>query len=214
MIPQQWSEAERDHLHALWGTMPASAIAAELSAAHGRPFTRFAVIGKAHREWLPEAPNFTNKDAPKKYTPEMDAIVRELQPTVCPWIIAKVIGNKTGVQVSESSVRKRAKRLGLVSVGYRFVGRPKGPKKERRPAVKRKTYEVTPIEGMKFVSLGGRGSGECCYPVGEATGRNQLYCGLPKADGFNYCGGHRAVMYNYTPEKLTGRPPLNFRRAA
>lgn len=45
------------------------------------------------------------------------------------------------------------------------------------------------------VSLWARTSRQCCYPVGEATGADQLYCGAAKGVG-DYCTWHRGVMYN------------------
>lgn len=35
---------------------------------------------------------------------------------------------------------------------------------------------------------------ECCWPVGEATGSNQQYCGGPRARG-SYCSRHAAMAF-------------------
>lgn len=44
------------------------------------------------------------------------------------------------------------------------------------------------------VTLGARTSRMCCFPVGEAGGADQLFCGGDKARG-DYCAFHHGVMY-------------------
>jgi hypothetical protein len=51
--------------------------------------------------------------------------------------------------------------------------------------------------------------GACKFPVGEATGRDQMFCGgAVDRDDHRYCGFHRALAYQPPQGRPRGRPPM------
>lgn len=179
-----WSEERTEKFKALFESgLSFSAIAAEL----GDGLTRNACIGKAHRLGL-------HRGRPKP----------KPRPAIIPRYEIKATAATEAIKANpEKSNRLIALENGLSETTVRLARRTMndppaersddGRMKYRRRAEPRKADAPESIDGaIGFFDLQ---STSCRWPVGEATGIKQLFCGQLQLHLCSYCEAHARKAY-------------------
>lgn len=195
--------------------------ASEIAQKIGGGKSRNAIIGVVHRAGLSgvaranatwrQHNNFV-RSSQSTFTAAMDAELRKMA--------AEGISRATAarrMKVSDSRLRDRITRLGL------FWAEPKSSADspwQRKPKLSDREREAATIAGQALLAnatdeagpdairlLERRTFSQCAWPVGTATGADQLCCGKPIAEGHtgirqSYCAGHgmRAVSRTFVKE--------------
>jgi hypothetical protein len=210
----QASHPERDRICELWKRGLSSG---EIAQIMGK--SRGAVMGVVYRAGLTDQSRTSAtrsirtvhgiRTLPPPFTPEQDAQLRAMAGE---GISRSNAARRLGM--SDSRVRDRIKALALVwtipksSADSPWQKKAKVSDVERQAATKAglailaaATDEPGP-EAVRMLER--RTFGQCAWPVGEATGADQLCCGKPIPDGASgvrqsYCAGHgmRAVSRTF-----------------
>lgn len=85
------------------------------------------------------------------------------------------------------------------STGDRKKARPTThqPKPRPKPVLKVMPIETGPPEAL-MITLMHLDNHQCRYPLGEATGAAQLFCGAPKDIESSWCPFHRRIVFRPT----------------
>jgi GcrA cell cycle regulator len=182
-----WSEERDAKFKELFAMgLSHSKIAAEL----GDDLTRNACIGRANRLGLHR---FKSEPKPKRIRIPRDTLKQKeataailANPEISNCALAAQLG------VSETTIRMARHQL-------KFPPPPRPPLEPGRKYQRRVEPRVADapewIDGA--VRLFDLQFSSCRWPVGEATGYAQLFCGCQKLDPHPYCAGHACRAYPY-----------------
>lgn len=133
------------------------------------------------------------------------------------------LASETGAVVSRDAVCGKARRLGLAQRSSLSKPATERPVKSRPPApIRRKPARAAARPerrapdavsafllhrpGPAVVDFAGLGPGHCRFPVGEAVGLAQLFCGAAKEDHSSYCAAHAALAFQAAPNPQAPAP--------
>jgi GcrA cell cycle regulator len=175
--------------------------------------TRNAVIGRAYRMGLsgrekPSSPGFPIREPLLSFwTGDRTKSLAEMWPTT---MGAAQIALALGGGISTDAVKQKALRMGLVRpahVRHRLLSEA-GKGGGRRPRIAPPLKPPRPADpvletGANAVGILALTRSNCRYPVGEAQGADQMFCGNPAVPSGPYCP--KCALLAFTGERVVGK---------